>query len=210
MYSHSWDLEDLVLIGRVNRQTVLFSATQTQDVRGSIIQPIQISPQFFRRQCLCRVIPHVEDFTNFTFGKKEERQRKLVYIGVDDSELKKVGGLSEGHLRFLQLAVPGFPLLQAQHYRHWGPLVPINLKQNWNWGSNLALSQPDMENYGDMSLTNMGAEDTYAIGHVKHQLYLPGVQVPATLEAGTPIHGLATVLLSVLTVVVSRRVEMRN
>ncbi|XBI48637.1 hypothetical protein VPH35_112336 [Triticum aestivum] len=54
-----------------NRQTVLFSATQTQ---------------------------RVEDFANFTFGKKEERQRKLVYVGVDDSELKPtVDGLQQGY-----------------------------------------------------------------------------------------------------------------
>ncbi|CAN6287144.1 unnamed protein product [Urochloa humidicola] len=54
-----------------DRQTVLFSATQTQKVI---------------------------DFANFTFGKKEERQRKLVYVGVDDSELKPtVEGLQQGY-----------------------------------------------------------------------------------------------------------------
>uniref|UniRef100_M8BWZ5 ATP-dependent RNA helicase n=1 Tax=Aegilops tauschii TaxID=37682 RepID=M8BWZ5_AEGTA len=54
-----------------NRQTVLFSATQTQKV---------------------------EDFATFTFGKKEERQRELVYVGVDDSELKPtVDGLQQGY-----------------------------------------------------------------------------------------------------------------
>jgi ATP-dependent RNA helicase DDX18/HAS1 len=36
----------------------------------------------------CVVIQQVEDFANFTFRKNEERQRKLVYVGVDDSELK--------------------------------------------------------------------------------------------------------------------------
>ncbi|GJN19140.1 hypothetical protein PR202_gb06380 [Eleusine coracana subsp. coracana] len=44
-----------------DRQNVLFSATQTQKV---------------------------EDFANFTFGKNEKRKRKLVYVGVNDSELK--------------------------------------------------------------------------------------------------------------------------
>ncbi|OEL17426.1 putative DEAD-box ATP-dependent RNA helicase 51 [Dichanthelium oligosanthes] len=54
-----------------DRQTVLFSATQTQKV---------------------------EDFANFTFGKKDERERKLVYVGVDDSELKPtVEGLQQGY-----------------------------------------------------------------------------------------------------------------
>ncbi|CAD6214137.1 unnamed protein product [Miscanthus lutarioriparius] len=54
-----------------DRQTVLFSATQTQKV---------------------------QDFANFTFGKNEERQRKLVYVGVDDSELKPtVEGLQQGY-----------------------------------------------------------------------------------------------------------------
>ncbi|CAO2170414.1 unnamed protein product [Urochloa humidicola] len=51
------------------RQTVLFSATQTQKV---------------------------EDFAKFT--KNEDRQRKLVYVGVDDSELKPtVEGLKQGY-----------------------------------------------------------------------------------------------------------------
>ncbi|RLN17479.1 DEAD-box ATP-dependent RNA helicase 27-like [Panicum miliaceum] len=54
-----------------DRQTVLFSATQTQKV---------------------------EDFANFTFRKNEERQRKLVYVGVDDSKLKPtVEGLQQGY-----------------------------------------------------------------------------------------------------------------
>ncbi|CAD6206282.1 unnamed protein product [Miscanthus lutarioriparius] len=54
-----------------DRQTVLFSATQTQKV---------------------------QDFANFTFGKNEERQWKLVYVGVDDSELKPtVEGLQQGY-----------------------------------------------------------------------------------------------------------------
>ncbi|CAN6298149.1 unnamed protein product [Urochloa humidicola] len=54
-----------------DRQTVLFSATQTQKVK---------------------------DFASFTFGKNEERQRKLVYVGVDDSELKPtVEGLQQGY-----------------------------------------------------------------------------------------------------------------
>ncbi|CAL4935421.1 unnamed protein product [Urochloa decumbens] len=54
-----------------DRQTVLFPATQTQKVT---------------------------DFANFTFGKNEERQRKLVYVGVDDSELKlTVEGLQQGY-----------------------------------------------------------------------------------------------------------------
>ncbi|XP_044980848.1 DEAD-box ATP-dependent RNA helicase 27-like [Hordeum vulgare subsp. vulgare] len=54
-----------------DRQTVLFSATQTQKV---------------------------EDFAKFTFGNNEERQRKLVYVGVDDSELKPtVEGLQQGY-----------------------------------------------------------------------------------------------------------------
>nr|CAB3462751.1 unnamed protein product [Digitaria exilis] len=44
-----------------DRQTVLFSATQTQKV---------------------------EDFAKFMFGKNEGRQRKLVYVGVDDYVLK--------------------------------------------------------------------------------------------------------------------------
>uniref|UniRef100_A0A453PLM5 ATP-dependent RNA helicase n=1 Tax=Aegilops tauschii subsp. strangulata TaxID=200361 RepID=A0A453PLM5_AEGTS len=82
-----------------NRQTVLFSATQTQKVSESVIQPIQTLPNFlYRRQCLCPVIPQVEDFATFTFGKKEERQRELVYVGVDDSELKPtVDGLQQGY-----------------------------------------------------------------------------------------------------------------
>ncbi|KAF8655918.1 hypothetical protein HU200_060872 [Digitaria exilis] len=45
-----------------DRQTVLFSATQTQKV---------------------------EDFAKFMFGKNEGRQRKLVYVGVDDYVLKQ-------------------------------------------------------------------------------------------------------------------------
>uniref|UniRef100_A0A453JN03 ATP-dependent RNA helicase n=2 Tax=Aegilops tauschii subsp. strangulata TaxID=200361 RepID=A0A453JN03_AEGTS len=54
-----------------DRQTVLFSATQTK---------------------------RVEDFANLTFGKNEERQRKLVYVGVDDSEFKPtVEGLQQGY-----------------------------------------------------------------------------------------------------------------
>ncbi|KAE8806692.1 Eukaryotic translation initiation factor 3 subunit A [Hordeum vulgare] len=54
-----------------DRQTVLFSATQTK---------------------------RVEDFANLTFGRNEERQRKLVYVGVDDSELKPtVEGLQQGY-----------------------------------------------------------------------------------------------------------------
>jgi len=54
-----------------DRQTVLFSATQTQEV---------------------------VDFANFTFRKNEERQRKLVYVGVDDSEIKPtVEGLQQGY-----------------------------------------------------------------------------------------------------------------
>ncbi|CAD6336627.1 unnamed protein product [Miscanthus lutarioriparius] len=55
-----------------DRQTVLFSATQTQ---------------------------RVVDFANFTFGQNKERQRKLVYVGVDDSKLKKptVEGLQQGY-----------------------------------------------------------------------------------------------------------------
>ncbi|RLN41962.1 hypothetical protein C2845_PM01G31450 [Panicum miliaceum] len=54
-----------------DRQTVLFSATQTQKV---------------------------EDFANFTFRRNEERQRKLVYVGVDDSEIKPtVEGLQQGY-----------------------------------------------------------------------------------------------------------------
>ncbi|XP_008665242.3 DEAD-box ATP-dependent RNA helicase 27 [Zea mays] len=54
-----------------DRQSVLFSATQTKKV---------------------------QDFANFTFGKNEERQRKLVYVGVDDSELKPtVEGLQQGY-----------------------------------------------------------------------------------------------------------------
>jgi hypothetical protein len=34
------------------------------------------------------VIPQVEDFANYTFGKNEDRKRKLVYVGVDDYEVK--------------------------------------------------------------------------------------------------------------------------
>jgi hypothetical protein len=34
------------------------------------------------------VIPQVEAFANFTFGKNEDRKRKLVYVGVDDYEVK--------------------------------------------------------------------------------------------------------------------------
>ncbi|PUZ37478.1 hypothetical protein GQ55_9G122800 [Panicum hallii var. hallii] len=48
--------------------------------------------QIFKR------LPQVEDFANFTFRKNEERQRKLVYVGVDDSELKPtVEGLQQGY-----------------------------------------------------------------------------------------------------------------
>ncbi|KQJ89637.1 hypothetical protein BRADI_4g26910v3, partial [Brachypodium distachyon] len=54
-----------------DRQTVLFSATQTQKV---------------------------VEFANFTFGQNEERQRKLVYVRVDDSKLKPtVEGLQQGY-----------------------------------------------------------------------------------------------------------------
>ncbi|XP_021315767.1 putative DEAD-box ATP-dependent RNA helicase 51 isoform X2 [Sorghum bicolor] len=59
-----------------DRQTVLFSATQTQKV---------------------------QDFANFTFGKNEERQRKLVYVGVDDSELKQAYCVIPSEKRFLVL-----------------------------------------------------------------------------------------------------------
>uniref|UniRef100_J3MER2 ATP-dependent RNA helicase n=1 Tax=Oryza brachyantha TaxID=4533 RepID=J3MER2_ORYBR len=56
---------------RKDRQTVLFSATQTKKV---------------------------EDFAKLTFGEKEERQRKLVYVGVDDHESKAtVKGLKQGY-----------------------------------------------------------------------------------------------------------------
>jgi hypothetical protein len=34
------------------------------------------------------LIPQVVEFANFTFGQNEERQKKLVYVGVDDSKLK--------------------------------------------------------------------------------------------------------------------------
>nr|CAB3466632.1 unnamed protein product [Digitaria exilis] len=54
-----------------DRQTLLFSATQTQKV---------------------------EDFAKFMFRKNEDRQRKLVYVGVDDYELKPtVEGLKQGY-----------------------------------------------------------------------------------------------------------------
>uniref|UniRef100_A0A804RA16 ATP-dependent RNA helicase n=1 Tax=Zea mays TaxID=4577 RepID=A0A804RA16_MAIZE len=54
-----------------DRQTVLFSATQNQKV---------------------------VEFANFTFGQNEERQKKLVYVGVDDSKLKPtVEGLQQGY-----------------------------------------------------------------------------------------------------------------
>ena len=46
------------------------------------------SPFFCQCHCLCVLIPQVVDFANFTFGQNEERQRKLVYVGVDDSKLK--------------------------------------------------------------------------------------------------------------------------
>uniref|UniRef100_A0A0E0E2K5 ATP-dependent RNA helicase n=1 Tax=Oryza meridionalis TaxID=40149 RepID=A0A0E0E2K5_9ORYZ len=56
---------------RQGRQTVLFSATQTEKV---------------------------EDFAKLTFGSKEERQRTLVYVGVDDHESKAtVEGLKQGY-----------------------------------------------------------------------------------------------------------------
>ncbi|KAG2546680.1 hypothetical protein PVAP13_9KG038600 [Panicum virgatum] len=59
-----------------DRQTVLFSATQTQEV---------------------------VDFANFTFRKNEERQRKLVYVGVDDSEIKQGYCVIPSEKRFLVL-----------------------------------------------------------------------------------------------------------
>ena len=46
------------------------------------------SPFFCRCHCLCAFISQVVDFANFTFGQNKERQRKLVYVGVDDSKLK--------------------------------------------------------------------------------------------------------------------------
>uniref|UniRef100_A0A0D9WQX8 ATP-dependent RNA helicase n=1 Tax=Leersia perrieri TaxID=77586 RepID=A0A0D9WQX8_9ORYZ len=56
---------------RQGRQTVLFSATQTKEVG---------------------------DFAKLTFGSNEERQRTLVYVGVDDHEPKAtVEGLKQGY-----------------------------------------------------------------------------------------------------------------
>ncbi|KAI4998935.1 hypothetical protein ZWY2020_054277 [Hordeum vulgare] len=44
-------------------------------------------------------LTQVEDFAKFTFGNNEERQRKRVYVGVDDSELKPtVEGLQQGYI----------------------------------------------------------------------------------------------------------------
>lgn len=72
-----------------DRQTVLFSATQTKKVNGLLFSLFKLFLNFlYWCQCLCVVIPQVEDFANITFGKNEERQRKLVYVGVDDSEFK--------------------------------------------------------------------------------------------------------------------------
>ncbi|KAL6655008.1 hypothetical protein ACP70R_005834 [Stipagrostis hirtigluma subsp. patula] len=54
-----------------DRQTVLFSATQTQKV---------------------------EEFANLTFAKNDDRKRKLVYVGVGDHESKAtVEGLRQGY-----------------------------------------------------------------------------------------------------------------
>jgi ATP-dependent RNA helicase DDX18/HAS1 len=46
-----------------------------------VIHPIGVD-------ALMCVIPQVEDLANFTFGENEDRKRKLVYVGVDDYEVK--------------------------------------------------------------------------------------------------------------------------
>ncbi|OEL19094.1 DEAD-box ATP-dependent RNA helicase 27 [Dichanthelium oligosanthes] len=60
---------DQLAKGINDRQTVLFSATQTEKV---------------------------EDFAKLTFRKSEERQRKLVYVGLDDT-MATVEGLEQGY-----------------------------------------------------------------------------------------------------------------
>ncbi|KAG0514643.1 hypothetical protein BDA96_10G210800 [Sorghum bicolor] len=84
-----------------DRQTVLFSAPQTQKV---------------------------VDFANFTFGQNEERQRKLVYVGVDDSKLKPtVEGLQQGYCvipsekRFLVL----YAFLRRMQLREQGVKIMV-------------------------------------------------------------------------------------
>lgn len=71
-----------------DRQTVLFSATQTQKVKGLAYQSCPYFCVCAIAYCLCVLIRQVVEFANFTFGQNEERQRKLVYVRVDDSKLK--------------------------------------------------------------------------------------------------------------------------